>query len=164
MNSSIWSDYHPPGYVPDHSIAFFGADPAHSPAREARPYDACPLCGGAHVAANGRLVSHAAAAGQPDPVREYEAHVDPVGGKALAAPMSASCGCCGRTLYDGTRALDRATRTGDGTTREGWEAESEALAAAKLDKDDRTGEAVRQGYRARKEARRAKTMKPRGPR
>lgn len=123
------ADWAPYGRVPEASLPLFGADPCHSPAREGVgvPKDGpCPRCERPDT---------------PDPVRLYAAHVSEHGA-SRAEPLVTVCPVCNRTPYEGTGALDKATKPDDGLIREGYE----TLDGADTDKRDaanRTAEAVR---------------------
>jgi hypothetical protein len=133
MREATWAGWAEPSYIPAGSIPLFGADVAHSPAREATrsrwdepPAPACPRCGGATVDAAGRVVPNRAprpvldpATGavlghvDTDPVRRC---ADPVTdrGEAILEPIHLLCGLCHRSQYDLTPALARAVKVARG--------------------------------------------------
>jgi hypothetical protein len=130
MPRGIWNNYVEPSHVPEHSFLMFGADPCHTPAREAADPTCCPRCGGAVPDDTGWPAPNW---GADDPVREYEVCVTEHSGTMTASPMAVVCGRCGRSIYDGTKALDRAFRKPIDPDTEDTD---------RTDRDDRTAEAV----------------------
>jgi hypothetical protein len=136
MRSSLWSDYVPPGEVPD-SFPLFGANVIHTRASEDQPEDSCPGCGGIHVAPNGKVIAHR---GEADPVEVVEAHVT-LRGEFRPYPLEFICGNCGRSRYDETSAMRRAVKPEDGKIRDGYE-HLDGADTDKSDRDERTARAV----------------------
>lgn len=107
-----WADWKAPSYLPSESILMMGADPCHTPAREAQHRSDCTVCGGAHDAPNGKTIANESLAGRPDPVRDYAVAVTGRGRVSTDGAV-AVCAGCRRSHWDGTAALDRAGRRDD---------------------------------------------------
>jgi hypothetical protein len=88
--------------IPDHSFPLFGADPCHTPAREAHTPATCPKCN-AVILRGGR------------PVGVHEVHISATGSAerrtaVVAAPLTLTCGWCQRSAHDGSKALSEAVK------------------------------------------------------
>jgi hypothetical protein len=93
--------------------------------REAQPLDRCTICGGAVAAENGRVIANVNVIrdddgnfvgyrdADADPLRDYEVAVTEHGA-VRADGLVTVCGGCGRSHYDGTRAMDRAAKPSSG--------------------------------------------------
>jgi hypothetical protein len=131
--SAAWVHYHPAGPVPDNSLAFFGANCIHTPQMEGQDERACPRCGGVNVFGEPNR-------GEADPVHVFDNCITEFG-EPMLVPLDLSCGVCGRSLYDNTRAINFATKPDNGCIRPGYET-LDSSDTDKADKHDATGAAV----------------------